>query len=90
MTPITNEQAKVIRSVRKEAYGIKKMIMQLENKIIDPPCPHQDSTEDWTLSQNCTYCKVWRAAKELEDAAESLTTIMDNALLEGPIPARTP
>lgn len=84
MTPITYEQAIVLRCLRRRIYAAGRVVNDLVVEISRPPCPHVNEAGEEIDDANCTYCELYEAAASIERQFVELTTTLDNALINGP------
>ena len=86
MKSITNEQAVLLREQRRKAYELQRQLALLAVMIDKPECPHQKLELDLEASKECDYCKVTDTLKQVATDMEMVTTLLDEALLNGPMP----
>jgi hypothetical protein len=85
MTPITDEQAILLRQQRSWCYELQRRVLHLAVALDAPECPHQKHEEDLQASRDCEYCGVLMSIRSAVREMEATTELLDKALLNGPI-----
>jgi hypothetical protein len=86
MTPITDEQANLLRRRRPEIYDMYRKLLSFASDLDVPECPHQKLDKDFWAGRRCEYCGVLTVVRSAVREIEEATVSLDKALLNGPMP----